>query len=81
MMEESQYGLPRDLLIPPGHFTGAPSPIRDTRGKEQESGEPSGATPTGRAGGQGRRTAFKSPHSPDQEPQREERDSVIDAVK
>ena len=27
------------------------------------------------------KTAFKSPHSPDQESQREERDSVIDAVK
>ena len=32
-------------------------------------------------GGQGGRTAFKSPHSPDQESQREERDSVIDAAK
>ena len=32
-------------------------------------------------GGQGGRTAFKSPHSLDQESQREERDSVIDAVK
>ena len=32
-------------------------------------------------GGQGGRTAFKSPHSPDQESQREERDSVIDGVK
>ena len=32
-------------------------------------------------GGQGGRTTFKSPHSPDQESQREEQDSVIDAVK
>ena len=81
MLEESQFGPPRDSLIPPGHSTGAPSPIRDAQGKEQESREPPGATPTRRAGGQGRRTAFKSPHSPDQESQREERDSVIDAVK
>ena len=68
-------------MIPPGHSTGAPSPIRGTWGKEQESGEPPETTPTRRAGGQGGRTAFKSPHSPDQESQREERDSVIDAVK
>ena len=79
--EESRFGPPRDSLIPPGHSTGAQSPIRGTRGKEQESGEPPETTPTRRAGGQGGRTAFKSPHSPDQESQREERDSVIDAVK
>ena len=81
MSEESQFGPPRDSLIPPGHSTGAPSPIRGTQGKEQESGEPSGTTPTRRAGGQGGKTASKSPHPPDQESQREERDSVIDAVK
>ena len=81
MSEESQFGPPRGLLIPPGHSTGAPSPIRGTQEKEQESGEPSGTTPTRRAGGQGRKTAFKSPHPPDQESQREERDSVIDANK
>ena len=68
-------------MIPPGHSTGTPSPIRGTQGKEQESREPPETTPTRRAGGQGRRTAFKSPHPPDQESQREERDSVIDAVK
>ena len=81
MSEESQFGPPRDSLIPPGHFTGTPSPIRGTQGKEQESREPPETTPTRRVGRQGRRTAFKSPHSPDQESQREERDSVIDAVK
>ena len=81
MLEGSQFGPPRDSLIPPGHSPGAQSPIRGTQGKEQESGEPPETTPTRRAGGQGRRTAFKSPHSPDQESQREERDSVIDAVK
>ena len=81
MLEESQFGPPRDSLIPPGHSTGTPSPIRSIQGKEQESREPPEVTPTRRAGGQGGRTAFKSPHSPDQESQKEERDSVIDAVK
>ena len=81
MSEESQFDPPRDSLIPPGHSTGTPSPIRGTQGKEQESREPPETTPTRRAGGQGGRTAFKSPHPPDQESQREERDSVIDAVK
>ena len=68
-------------MIPPGHSTGTPSPIRGTQGKEQESRESPETTPTRRAGGQGRRTAFKLPHSPDQESQRKERDSVIGAVK
>ena len=81
MSEKPRFGPPRGSLIPPGHSTGAPSPIRGALGKEQESGEPSGTTPTRRAGGQGGKTAFKSPHPPDQESQREERDSVIDAVK
>ena len=79
--EESQFGPPRDSLITPVHSTGAPSPIGGTQGKEQESREPPETTSTRREGGQGGRTAFKSPHSPDQESQREERDSVIDAVK
>ena len=79
--EESQFGPPRDSLIPPAHSTGAPSPIGGTQGKEQESREPPETTSTRRVGGQGGRTALKSPHSPDQESQREERDSVIDAVK
>ena len=68
-------------MIPPVRSTGAPSPIGGTQGKEQESREPPETTSTRRVGGQGGRTAFKSPHSPDQESQREERDSVIDAVK
>ena len=68
-------------MIPPAHSTGAPSPIGGTQGKEQESREPPETTSTMRVGGQGGRTAFKSPHSPDQESQREERDSVIDVVK
>ena len=79
--EESQFGPPRDSLVPPTHSTGAPSPIGGTQGKEQGSREPPETTSTRRVGGQGGKTTFKSPHSPDQESQREERDSVIDAVK
>ena len=79
--QDRQYGPPRDSLIPPGHSTGTPSPIRSVWGKEQESREHPETTPARRAGGQGGRAAFKSPHSPDQESQKEERDSVIHAVK
>ena len=68
-------------MIPPGHSTGTPSSIGSVQGKEQESREPPETTSTRRAGGQGRRTAFKLPQSPDQKSQKEERDSVIDAVK
>ena len=81
ILEGSQFEPPRDLLIPPGHFTGTPSPIRSVQGKEQESREAPETTPTRRAGGQGRRTAFKVPHSPNKESQKEERVSVINAVK
>ena len=59
MSEESQFGPPRDSLIPPVHSTGAPSPIGGTQGKEQESREPPETTSTRRVGGQGGRTAFK----------------------
>ena len=79
--EESQFEPPRDSLIPPGHSTGTPSPIRSVQGKEQESREPPETTPTRRAGGQGGRSVFKTPHSPNKESQKEERHSVIDAVK
>ena len=72
---------PRDSLIPPVHSAGAPSPVGGTQGKEQESREPPETTSTRRVGGQGGRTAFKSLHSPDQESQKEEWDSVIDVVK
>ena len=50
MLEEAQLVPPRDSLIPPGHSTGTPSPIRDTQGKEQEMRGPPETTPTRRAG-------------------------------
>ena len=76
-----QFGPPKDSLISPRHSTGTPSSIRSVQGREQGPRGPSEATPTRRMGGQGGRTAPKSPHSLNKETQREERDSVIDAVK
>ena len=72
---------PKDSLILPRHSTGTPSPIRSVQGREQGSREPFETTPIRRAGGQGGGTAPKSPHSPNKVSQKEERDSVIDAVK
>ena len=81
LQQEPRFRPPKDSLIPPGHSTGTPSPIRSVQGREQESRGPSETTPTRRVGGQGRKTAPKSPHTPNKESQKEERDSVIDAVK
>ena len=79
--ERIQFGPPRDSLIPPVHSTEALSSVRGVQREEQESRELPETTFTKRVGGQGGRAAFKSSHSPNQESQREERDSVIDAVK
>ena len=81
MPRRIQFGPPRDSLIPPVHSTEALSSVRDVQREEQGPRELPETTFTKRVGGQGERAAFKSPHSPDQESQREERDSVIDAVK
>ena len=81
MPEGIQFGPPRDSLIPPVHSTEALSSVRGIQREEQESKELPETTFTRRVGGQGGRAAFKLPHSPNQESQREERDSVIDAVK
>ena len=74
---EPQLGPPKNSLIPPGHSTGTPSPIRSVQG----FGEPFETTPIRRVGEQGRNTTPKWPHSPNQVSQKEERDSVIDAVR
>ena len=76
-----QFGPPRDSLIPPVHSTEALSSVRGVQREEQESKELPETTFTRRVGGQGGRAAFKLPHSPNQESQRQERDSVIDAIK
>ena len=82
MPERIQFGPPpRDSLIPPVHSTEALSSVKGVQREEQESRELPETTFTRRVEGQGRRAAFKSSHSPNQESQREERDSVIDAVK
>ena len=47
---EPQFRPPKDSLIPPGHSTGTPSPIRSVQGKEQGPREPSETTPTRRVG-------------------------------
>ena len=67
-----QFGPPRDSLIPPVHSTEALSSVRGVQREEQESKELPETTFTRRVGGQGGRAAFKSPHSPNQESQREE---------
>ena len=79
--EGLQFRPPRDSLIPPEHSTGTPSPTRSVQGREQEFRYPSGTISTQRGERQGGRSVFRSPHSPNQESQREERDSAIDAVK
>ena len=78
---EPWFRPPKDSLIPPAHSTGTPSPIRSARGKEQGPRGPLETTPTRRVGGRGGKTTPKSPHSPNKVSQKEERDSVIDAVK
>ena len=77
----SQFGLPKDSLIPPGHPTEIPSPIRGDREEEQGLGRSEIVTPTRGSGRPEGRTTAKSPLSPDKRTQKEERDSVVDAVK
>ena len=81
MSEGLQFRPPKDSLIPPEHSTGTPSSIRSVQGREQESRYPSETTSTQRGERQGGKFIFKSTYSPNKESQKEERDSVIDAVK
>ena len=81
MLEEAQFKPPRGSLIPPGHSTGTQSPIRSVQGREQEPKGPSEITTPRKVGEKDGRTFSKSPYSPNKESQKEERDSVIVAVK
>ena len=76
-----QFWLPRDSLIPSGHSTGTPSPARSVQEEEQRPKGSASIVSTREVMKQGRKLAHKSPLSPDKESQREERNSVIDAVK
>ena len=55
--------------------------MRSVQGREQGPRKPFETTPIRRVGGQGGKITPKSPHSPNQVSLKEERDSVIDAVK
>ena len=72
---------PRDSLIPPGHSTGTPSPVRGVHEGDQTPKGSSGIVPTRGPEKQEGRVTPRSPLSPDKKSQREERNSVIDAVK
>ena len=76
-----QFGPPKDSLIPLGHPSESPSPTRDDREEEQGLGRSEIVTPTWGKGGPKGKTTSKSPLSPDKKTQKEERDSVVDAVK
>ena len=72
VLEEAQFRPPKDSLIPPGHSTGTPSPIRSVQGREQEPKETSEITTPRRVGGKDGKTVSKSPYSPNKESQKEE---------
>ena len=76
-----QFGPPKDSLTPPGHSTESPSPIRSDRGEGQGSGRLATAGPMSGLGRSEGEIAPRSPLSPDKKTQKEERDSVVDAVK
>ena len=79
-----QSGPPRDSLIPPAHSTGALSPVRSIQeGARRFNGSPSAMQidVVGRSREQEGRYVHKSTLSPDRESQREERNSIINAVK
>ena len=76
-----QFGPPKDSLMPPGHPTESPSPIRSDREEGQGLGR---LVAAGLMQGSERpegEIAPRSPLSPNKKTQKEERDSVVDAVK
>ena len=81
MAHGPQFGPPQDSLTPPGHPTESLSPIRDDREEGEGLGRLAAAGPTrGSERPEGEITP-RSPLSPDKKTQKEERDSVVDAVK
>ena len=76
-----QFGPPKDSLMPPGHPTESPSPIRGDREEGQGLERLAAAgLMRGSERPEGEITP-RSPLSPNKKTQKEERDSVIDAVK
>ena len=76
-----QFGPSKDSLMPLGCPTESPSPIRSDREEGQGLGRLAAAGPTrGSERPEGEVTP-RSPLSPDKKTQKEERDSVVDAVK
>ena len=76
-----QFGPPKDSLMPLGCPTESPSPIRSDREEGQGLGRLATA---GQMWGLERpegKVTPRSPLSPDKKTQKEERDSVVDAVK
>ena len=76
-----QFGPPKDSLMLPGHPTESPSPIRGDREEGQGLGRLVAAGPTGGSERPEGEITPRSPLSPNKKTQKEERDSVIDAVK
>ena len=76
-----QFGPPKDSLTPLGHPTESPSPIRSDREEGQGLGRLAAAGPTRGSERPEGEVAPRSPLSPDKKTQKEERDSVVDAVK
>ena len=74
---EGYHIPPRDSLITPTHSTGEPSPVRSVQEREQGISTSGNWKPRE----QGVRPIPRSPLSPDRRSQREERDSVLDAVR
>ena len=76
-----QFGPPKDSLTPPGHPTEFLTLIRGDREEGQGLGRLVAAGPTRGSERPEGEIAPRSPLSPDKKTQKEERDSVIDAVK
>ena len=79
--QEPRFRPPKDSLIPPGHSTGTPSPIRSVQGREQGPRGPPETTPTRRARGQGGKLPPNHPILQTKSPKKKKETPVIDAVK
>ena len=81
LAHKPQFGPPKDSLMPPGHPTESPSPIRSDREEGQGLGRLAAAGLTWGVERPEEEVAPRSSLSPDKKTQKEERDFVVDAVK